>query len=220
MIAVVSPFLDKRHGTERCVAEQVERLAYEYEIHLYSTRVEDIDLSRIVWRRIPALPGPHLINYLWWFGVNHLWRWWDRRLHGLVPDLIYSPGINCVDADVISVHIVFAEFYRRVKKELSWRCNPIAAWPQLIHRRLYYRLIRALEGRIYTREGLPLAVISRQVGQKLAEFYQRKNHFRVVYHGCDSDRFNPDRRARLRDEAHRTLNLEENAFALLLIWID
>ena len=27
VIAVVTPFLDKRHGTERCLAEQVERLA-------------------------------------------------------------------------------------------------------------------------------------------------------------------------------------------------
>ena len=43
-IAVVSPFLDKRHGTERCVAEQVERLAqeYGYEVHVYSQRVEDM----------------------------------------------------------------------------------------------------------------------------------------------------------------------------------
>src|SRR2546422_1348874 len=157
-IAVLSPFVDKRHGTERCVAEQVERLADRCEIHLYSERVEDTDLSKIVWHRIPALPGPHAVKYVWWFAANHLWRWWDRRLHGLVPDLVYSPGINCVDADVISVHIVFAEFYRRVKKELSLRRNPMVTWPQLIHRRLYYRLIQALERRIYTREDLPLAV--------------------------------------------------------------
>ena len=52
-IAVVSPFLDKQHGTERCVVEQVERLARDYEVHVYSNRVEDIDLSRIVWHRVP-----------------------------------------------------------------------------------------------------------------------------------------------------------------------
>ena len=49
-LAVVSPFLDKRHGTERCIAEQLERLAGAYEIHLYSERVgEDVDLSNITW---------------------------------------------------------------------------------------------------------------------------------------------------------------------------
>src|SRR5574337_694125 len=43
-IAVVSPFLDRRHGTERCIVEQVERLAsdYGYEVHLYCQCVEDV----------------------------------------------------------------------------------------------------------------------------------------------------------------------------------
>jgi len=202
------------------VAEQVERLAETYEIHLYSTRVEDMDLTGIVWRRIPALPGPHLVNYLWWFGANHLWRWWDRRFHGFAPDVVYSPGINCLDADVISVHIVFAEFYRRVKEELSLRCNPLRAWPRLAHRRVYYGLIQALERRIYTREDLPLAVISNQVGKALAGFYRRTNHLRIVYHGCDSELFDPARRSGLRDEARRTLKLERNAFVALLIGND
>ena len=76
-IAVVSPFIDKRHGTERRVAECVQRLAGEYEIHVYSNRVEDVDLDKITWHRIPALPGPHLFGYLWWFLANHLWRWRD-----------------------------------------------------------------------------------------------------------------------------------------------
>src|SRR5207245_1497396 len=65
-LAVVSPFIDKRHGTERRVAECISRLADQYEIHVYSMRVEDMDLSKIVWHRIPLLPGPHLFNYLWW----------------------------------------------------------------------------------------------------------------------------------------------------------
>ena len=94
-IAVVSPFLDRRHGTERRVAEFISRLADQYEFHIYSTRVEDIDLERVIWHRVPQLPGPHLFAYLWWFLANHVWRWRDRR-RGIVPDLVYSPGINCL----------------------------------------------------------------------------------------------------------------------------
>ncbi|MGC1090685.1 MAG: hypothetical protein WA894_19785, partial [Candidatus Acidiferrum sp.] len=46
-LAVVSPFVDRRHGTERAIAELLERLAKTYgcEIHLYSQRVEDIALT-------------------------------------------------------------------------------------------------------------------------------------------------------------------------------
>ena len=56
-IAVVSPFLDKRHGTERSVVEQIERLALNYEIHVYSNRVVDIDPAAIVFHRVPAVAG-------------------------------------------------------------------------------------------------------------------------------------------------------------------
>jgi len=100
-IAVVSPFIDKRHGTERAVAECVQRLAGDYDIHVYSTRVEDLNFETITWHRIPALPGPHLFGYLWWFMANHLWRWWDQRIRGFKPAVVFSPGINCLDADVI-----------------------------------------------------------------------------------------------------------------------
>jgi hypothetical protein len=71
-IALVSPFIDKRHGTERRVAELISRLAGEYEFHVYSNRVEDVDLDRIIWHRIPSLPAPHLFAYLWWFLANHI----------------------------------------------------------------------------------------------------------------------------------------------------
>ena len=85
----------------------MERLARDYDVYIYSARVEDVDLERVVLRHVPALPGPHLISYCWWFLANHFWRWWDRTLGGLKPELTYTPGINCLDADVSSVEIVF-----------------------------------------------------------------------------------------------------------------
>src|SRR6516225_6841045 len=111
-IAVVTPFLDTRHATERCVVEQIGRLADDYEIHLYSSAVQDVDLSKIIWHRVPRLPGPHIAGFCWWVLANHCLRWWDRWLRKLDCQIVFSPGINCLDADVIAVHIVFAEFYR------------------------------------------------------------------------------------------------------------
>jgi glycosyltransferase involved in cell wall biosynthesis len=219
-IAVLSPFLDKRHGTERCIAEQVERLAARYEIHVYSMRVQEVDTARVVWRRIPDLPGPHLLRFLWWFAANHLWRWWDRRFGGFVPDLVYSPGPNSLDADVISVHIVFGELHHRVKKDLSLLSNPLTSWPQLIHRRAYYRLAEFLERRVYTNEDIPMAVVSRRVAANLAERYARKNDLRVVYHGWDTSRFSPQRLASLRAQSRQALGVEKEDFCVLLIGND
>jgi len=42
-LAVVSPFLDRRHGSERIITEWLSNLPGEFEIHVYSQRVEDFD---------------------------------------------------------------------------------------------------------------------------------------------------------------------------------
>ena len=112
-VAVVSPFLGKSYGTERTVIEWLNHLPDAFEIHIYSQNVTDLDPDRFIWHRIPTLPGPHLLNFAWWFAANHIWRGLDSSLRRLRYDLIYSPGINCFDADVISVHIVFAEYLRQ-----------------------------------------------------------------------------------------------------------
>jgi glycosyltransferase involved in cell wall biosynthesis len=230
-IAVVSPFVDKRHGTERCVAEQIERLAriYGYEVHLYSQRVEDVEVvrsasgdhsGRIVWHRVSKIPGPHLVNYLWWFAANHVCRWWNQLLRGIRCDLLYSPGINCLDADLVSVHIVFGEFYERVRGDLGLRHNPVRTWPRLVHRRVYYRLIMALERAVYRRDGFPLVAVSRKTSEDLVRLHARNGEVQVVYHGLDLARFNPELCYRLRPKARQALDLREEAFALLLVGND
>jgi glycosyltransferase involved in cell wall biosynthesis len=219
-IAVVSPFIDKRHGTERRVAEFISHLAAEYEFHIYSNRVEDVDLDRVIWHRIPALPGPHLFAYLWWFAANHLWRWRDRSFRGLAPAVVYSPGINCLDADAISVHIVFARFRDCVKDELHLTRNPLVSWPQLIHRRLYYGLIEALERYIYPRKHISLGVVSHKVAADLGHYYGRTNGISVIYGGLDPERFSPRRRCEMRSAARKAFGVSEKEFALLLIGND
>jgi glycosyltransferase involved in cell wall biosynthesis len=219
-LAVVSPFLDKSYGTERIVVEWISRLADTYEIHVYSQCVEDLDLSKITWHRIPKLPGPHLFNYLWWFAANHLRRVWDRRIRGLHYDLVFSPGVNCVDADVISVHIVFAEFLRGVRPELKLMKNPVWTWPRLLHRRLYYQLVIFLEHRVYTNPETVLILIARKTAADLDRFYGRRERCPVLYLGLDHAVFNPARRAALRDDARKQLGMTADRFALLMVGND
>jgi UDP-glucose:(heptosyl)LPS alpha-1,3-glucosyltransferase len=219
-IAVVSPFLDKQHGTERCVAEQVERLARDYEVHVYSNRVEDLDLSRIVWHRVPALPGPHLFAYGWWFLANHLWRWWSRHFRGVHPALVYSPGINCLDAGLISVHAVFAEVESQVRESLSLRGAPLRFWPRRIHRQIYYRLVRALERRIYTRLGLTLVCVSQRVAGEISRHYHRERSLHVIPNAVDSRVFNSQVRLARREAARRELGIQDRDVVLLLIGND
>jgi UDP-glucose:(heptosyl)LPS alpha-1,3-glucosyltransferase len=219
-IAVVSPFLDKQHGTERCVAEQLERLASDYEFHVYSTRIADMDLRGITWHPIPAIPGPHLVKYVWFFCANHVWRWFGRASGKIDFDLTYSPGINCFDAELIAVHIVFAEFFERVHGSSIARSNQSGSWLRTLHRRLFYRLIIWLERRIYTRQALPLIAVSQKVENDLERFYGRTNSCFVVYNGIESTKFNPQVRECLRGRARSNFGYSASDFVLLLIGND
>jgi glycosyltransferase involved in cell wall biosynthesis len=216
-LAVVSPFVDKHHGTERYVAEWVSRLADQFEIHVYSQNVEGLDLSRISWHKISKLPGPHILNYLWWFTCNQLRRRWDTRFAGRRYDLTFSPGINCLDADVISVHIVFAELLRRNSSDTVSEKPQAFGSARLLHRQLYYRLIAFLEKRIYTDPKTSLILITPRTAAPLQEFYGRTGPFPAVYFGLDHDVFNPQHRLQLRDSARQELHLAPEHFALLLI---
>jgi len=219
-LAVVSPFLDKGYGTERIVIEWIAQLAGEFEIHVYSQEVKDLDFSQVVWHRIPKLPGPHILNFLWWFAANHLWRGWDRRVRGLHHDVVFSPGVNCLDADVISVHIVFAEFLQRVRSELKFKRNSVRFWPKLLHRRIYYRLIIWLESRVYRDPETVLILIAQKTAKDLERIYRRHDRCIVLYLGLDHAAYHPARRAALRDRARHELSLADERFALLMVGND
>jgi glycosyltransferase involved in cell wall biosynthesis len=53
-LAVVTPFIDRQHGTERALAELLDRLTRDYhcEIHLYAERIADLAVTS------PASPSP------------------------------------------------------------------------------------------------------------------------------------------------------------------
>ena len=219
-VAFVSPFLDKQHGTERRVIEWILRLGETFEIHVYSQRVEDLDLSKITWHRIPRLPGPHLIGYVWWFTANHVARAWDRRIGGQRYDLTFSPGVNCLDADAVSVHIVFAEYVRQNRAAIEFTGNSPWTWAALLHRKLYYWLLGFLEGRLYKRRDVSLILIARKTNGQLGRFYGRSEELPVVYLGLDHDVFEPSRRAAMRAAARIELKITEDRFVLLLIGND
>jgi UDP-glucose:(heptosyl)LPS alpha-1,3-glucosyltransferase len=219
-LAVITPFLDKNHGTELHVVEWITFLLDSFEIHIYSQQVEDVDLKKSHWHRIPKLPGPHLLNYLWWFCANHLWRAFDHYFRGIRYDLVFSPGINCLDADVISVHIVFAEYAGKNREANSFSRHPVRDWPRLLHRRLYYRLLIFLEQRIYTHREITLILIARKTLKELWRFYARSYGCPVLYTGLDPERFEPQRRQQMRRESRAQIGLAEDSFAVVLVGND
>jgi glycosyltransferase involved in cell wall biosynthesis len=219
LLAVVSPFIDKRHGTERCAAEQIERLASHFEIHLYSSRVEDVSLESIKWHRVFIPAGPELLRLPAWLLANALVRWRDR-LRGLRPHATYSPGPNCFDADVISVHAIFARVRRVPTAKVGIGDLRVATWLRGLHRWLYYLLAEGIERAVYRRSGIKLVAVSKRTAADVAKFFHRKGEVAVLYNAVDHGQFCPEKRCELRPVARRVLTLSDSTIAILLVGND
>jgi glycosyltransferase involved in cell wall biosynthesis len=231
-IAVITPFLDRSHGTERCIIEQLERIPPGLaEVHIYAQRIEDLrnviryqDGGRaqpgtLLWHTVPSIPGPHLLRYIFWFLANRWQRRRDSRHRDLKYDLVYSPGINAMDADAIAVHIVFHEFHRQVLPQLRFRKTALSGWPRLAHRKLYYRLIMSLEKRIYAGSKVSQAAVSALLAGKMEKYFQCQN-VRVIRHGVDTDELSVAKRLERRRAAREQFGLPPEDFTFLLIGND
>lgn len=224
-IAVLSPFVDRCHGTERALAELLERLAGNHacEVHLYAQNVEHLAVTPfdksstestalVVWHRVPKIPGPHLLQFLFWLTTNRLCRLRDELIRGIRFDAVFSPGINALDADVILVHVMF-----HCLKELQ------DAHPQSglrgLHRSLYYRLLCFLENRVYRRSRLRLAAVSRHTATQLNHYFGRHD-IDIVPNGVDLSHFSPGNRLALRAAARQKLGYSPEDVVLLHVGND
>jgi glycosyltransferase involved in cell wall biosynthesis len=224
-IAALSPFVDRRHGTERALGELLERLVNVHgcTVHLYSQRLEDLAVvspgqhvdsppRAIIWHRVPALPGPHLFQFLFWLAANRLCRLWDRWFHGIHFDAVLSPGINATDADLVLVHAVF----HRLKELQDARGSHGLRG---LHRQLYYQLLCMLENRVYRRKSVQLAAVSRHTAEQLATYFSRRD-VTVVPNGVDLSHFSPSARKQRRAQAREKLACSADTRLLLLVGND
>jgi glycosyltransferase involved in cell wall biosynthesis len=231
-IAVISPFVDRQHGTERVLAEQLTLLSTNHtcEIRLYSQTVQDLAVARdsppsaspafrIVWRPVPSVRGPHLLSFLFWLAANSVCRWWDFHVRRIRWDLLFSPGINSLNADAIAVHIVFHEYYRQAISQLGFRGAPLRSWPRRLHRRLYYLLIMKLEQRIYRNPRVSLTAVSLLVAKQLQEYFGRCD-VTVIPNGVATNEFNSELRLARREIARKECGLRSRDFVLLLLGND
>lgn len=229
-LAVVSPFVDRRHGTERALAELLERLArtYRCDIHLYAESVDDVSLidrgsaaasesGTIFWRKVPSVPGPQLVQFPCWMLLNSLCRSWDRLVHGTCFDLTLSPGVNCLHADVVIIHALFHRLRELAKeRELGATVhNPL----RRLHRRFYYALLTRLERRIYSNPKIALAAVSQRTASLLNDYFHRQD-VAVIPNAVDTAQFSPSARLTLRAEARARRGFREDDFVLLLIGND
>ena len=230
-LAVVSPFVDRRHGTERALAELLERLAFVYgcEIHLYAQRVENLRLANgqpartakpavIIWHKVPSVAGPHIWQFLAWMFLNGFLRRWHTLVGRVSFDLVLSPGINCLHPDVVIVHALFHRL-RELSREEPEISGPRAVFFRKWHRRAYYALLATLERRIYSRKSVILAAVSNRTAALLKKYFQRED-VSLIPNGVNAAKFSLPARLSRRAQARHQRTFRDNDFVLLLIGND
>jgi glycosyltransferase involved in cell wall biosynthesis len=229
-LAVVSSFVDRRHGTERLARD------YGCEVHLYAQRVEDLRVSfsetahdpnraatgtqagSIHWHRVPTIPGPHVVQFLSWMLFNGLYRRRDAWLDRASWDLLLSPGINCLHPNVVIVHALFhrlRDLAEEPVEQPAGHSGVLRRW----HRRIYYALLTALERKVYGNRNIKIAAVSRRMAELLRHHFGRED-VAVVPNGVDTVYFSPERRLVRREDARRERGFRGKECVLLLIGND
>jgi glycosyltransferase involved in cell wall biosynthesis len=236
-LAVVSPFVNRRHGTERALAELLERLARNYrcEIHLYAQAVEDLPVSdprsarsaewsaraaqgAIFWHKVPSVFGPHVLQFLAWILFNGFLRRWHTTFGGASYDFVLSPGINCLHPDIVIVHALFHRL-KELAQEENKESGAQVGFFRRAHRWAYYSLITALERRVYTDPRVALAAVSKRTADLLKSYFRREN-VTVIPNGVDTEHFSMAARLARRAAARQRRKFRDEDFVLLLIGND
>jgi phosphatidyl-myo-inositol dimannoside synthase len=210
---VVSPEVHRRGGTERSLTEQIDRWHDRFDVRVYSMDVSPAVAEESTVRHVPRLPGPHLVRWIFWCLTNPLLRRLDTDRR---PDVVYSPGINCGDADAMSVGIMFANHWEEAgRQEVRNLLSPRSA-PKALHRLVYWALLRRLERNVY---GGPasLAALSSAHARELERQHGRPaGSVVVIPNGVDTEHFSVSARDTRRRAARRRLRIDDRRVVVVV----
>ena len=178
---------NRRDGSARAVNEVAERLAERHEIHLYARQVEDLDLRKIRWHRVPGPSWPEVADFASYHFVA------GRMLRARGFDIVHSIGCNVPRADVITIQNV-----QPAKRKISHRfgTDERVSMARRFTRMLYFRVTSAAEYRLYTHRAdrrLPMFLpVSRGTEAELRAHYQIGPALvRVIPNAADTCVFHP-----------------------------
>jgi glycosyltransferase involved in cell wall biosynthesis len=178
---------NRRDGGARAVNEVAERLAKEHEVYLFARKVEDLDLSRIRWRKMPGIPWPEVADFVTYHWLGNF------RIPSGSFDIVHSIGANAGAANVITIQNI--QPAKRVFLEQQAVSEKIS-FARKMTRKLYLNITTRTEGSMYSRRagwrGPLFLPVSQGVKRDLLAHYDIGDALvRVIPNAADVDRFKP-----------------------------
>lgn len=178
---------NRREGSARAVNEVAERLAARHEVHLFARRAEDLDLTRICWRRMPGISWPEVADFVTYYLLA------EARIRLADFDIIHSIGTNAAAANVITIQNIQAA--KRVFLDAQTPAADVS-FARKVTRRLYLNITTRAETKLYThrlKQRPPLFLpVSRGVERELRAHYEIGDAMvRIIPNAADTNRFKP-----------------------------
>lgn len=220
-VAIVTPSLSGRGGTEKCLSWLAEGLAPHVDLTVFAGEVADTDATGVRLRRLPMIMRPRLARYLSFLLANTVALGARRLLRRPPYDVVLATGGDCVFSDVVNAHFcaaAWSDLLRRGAVEL-----PGATVRQRLrnaHYRLFLTVATKIERAMYRRRGLRrIVAVSEGTKRELVRYYGvSADRIAVVPNMVDERvRLAPAERARWRREIRARHGLPEEALVLLFV---
>jgi glycosyltransferase involved in cell wall biosynthesis len=178
---------NRRDGGARAVNEVAERIAQKHDVHLFARTADDLDLSRIDWRKMPGIPWPEVADFVTYHSLANL------RIRRGSFDIIHSIGANAAAANVITIQNV--QPAKRILLEQQAESEKIS-FARKMTRKLYLNLTTRAEASMYimrTDRPAPMFLpVSAGVQRDLSAHYDIGNALvRIIPNAADVNRFKP-----------------------------
>lgn len=220
-VAIVTPSLSRRGGTEKCLSWLAEGLAAHVDVTVFAGEVTETDASGLSIRRIPMIMRPRLARYISFLVVNTVVLGARRLLRRAPYDVVLATGGDCLFADVVNAHFcaaAWSDLLRRGEVVL-----PAATRRQRLrnaHYRLFLAVATRIERAMYRRRRLRRVVaVSEGTKRELIRYYGVPVDRVVVVPNMVDERvrLTPEERVRWRREIRARHGFAEEALVLLFL---
>ncbi len=220
-VAIVTPSLNHRGGTEKCLSWLAEGLAPHVDLTVLAGEVADTDATRFCVRQLPMIMRPRLARYLTFLLANAVSLGGRRLLRRPRYDVVLATGGDCIFSDVVNAHFCAAAWSDLLRLgEVELPATTARHRLRNAHYRLFLWLAARIERAIYRRRGLRLIVaVSEGTKRELVRYYGvPADRIAVVPNMVDERvRLAPAERARWRREIRARHGLPEEALVLLFV---
>ncbi len=220
-VAIVTPSLSHRGGTEKCLSWLAEGLAPRTDVTVFAGEVADTDVSGLRIRRLPMIMRPRLARYLSFLLANTVALGGRRLLRRPPYDVVLATGGDCVFSTVVYAHFCAAAWLEMIGREqIELPSATLRQRVRNLQYRLFLRLAAQIEGAIYRRPSVHRVVaVSEGTKRELVRHYGvNPNRVVVVPNMVDEGvRLTAYTRDRLRRQTRVRHGVPADAFVLLFV---